>query len=138
MRYLYLMCAVLFFSCSRKQPFAETKDKDLLIQVIGSKGLPDSAGLEYKVRIFQELKKEATDDKKLREKMMYQVDSVFYRMEGLEKQYAEGVTPIANGIKNCFEYLVVFPGTKPAGTHQDILIYQDKYINNKTYQLILK
>lgn len=131
--YIYLISVCVFFSCSGKSPFTEIKDEDLCIQV---SDLPssDTASLEYKVRIIPV--KESASDQQIKQKMSFNVDSCFYRYEGTAKQYPDGVIPIANGLKNCYEYVVIFSknGNTSANT---TLTYQDRFISGKSYQLSL-
>lgn len=130
------MASVL--SCSKKPPFAEIKDKDLIVQA-SVKVLTDqdTIGPEYKIRIFPVFKG-SNDEKKVREKLQYNVDSCFYMMKNAGKLYPDAVIPVANGIKDCYEYLVIFPKTAYTEPEISKLIYKDKYINSKTYQLTLK
>lgn len=138
MRYLQILTVVLFFiSCSKPASVAEIKDKDLLIRATFKAGGSADSDQEYKVRIFPELKYGEPVDKKVNEQMAYQIDSCFYKIRGKEKQFPDAVIPVANGIKNCFEYLVVFSG-KADHKAQNELHYESKYINATTYKLIFK
>ncbi|TKC55289.1 hypothetical protein FBD94_25205 [Pedobacter hiemivivus] len=131
------MIVIFFISCSKGISITEIKDKDLLIQASCKESSSDGHDQEYKVRIFPELKSGETIDRKITEQMSYNMDSCFYKMKGKEKQFPETVIPIANGIKNCFEYLIVF-SDDAAAQETNKLQYESKYINNTTYQLIFK
>jgi hypothetical protein len=136
MRCLQVLALVIFFiSCSKSVTEVEIKDKDLLIQATCKEG--SSSDQEYKVRIFPELKYGESVDKKINEQMAYQIDSCFYKLRGIEKEFPEAVIPVSNGIKNCFEYLIVFSGKKDDQEPNELL-YESKYINATTYKLIFK
>ncbi|WP_316815868.1 hypothetical protein [Pedobacter nyackensis] len=138
MRYLQILAVAIFFiSCSKSVAVVEIKDKDLLIQATCQEGSSAEPDLEYKVRIYPELKYGESVDKKVNEQMAYQIDSCFYKIRGVEKEFPETVIPIPNGIKNCFEYLIVFPG-KANDKEPNELLYDSKYINATTYKLIFK
>jgi hypothetical protein len=138
MRYLHVLTAALFFiSCSKPVSVVEIKDKDLLIQATCKAGTSGEPGQEYSVRIFPELRYGEPVDKKVNEQMAYRIDSCFYKLRDKEKQFPEAVIPIPNGVKNCFEYLVVFSG-KADQNEPNELLYDSKYINATTYKLIFK
>lgn len=138
MRYLQILMVVFFFiSCSKGISIAEIKDKDLLIQASCKNNSSAGQGREYKVRIFPELKNGETIDRKINEQMSYNMDSCFYKMKDKEKQFPETVIPIANGVKNCFEYLIVF-AENTAVEEINKLQFESKYINHTSYQLIFK
>ena len=138
MRYLQiLMASVFFLSCAKNVAVVEIKDKDLLIRATYQQGSSAAPDQEYKVRVFPELKYGEKVDQKVNEQMAYQIDSCFYRIRGKEKEFPDAVIPVSNGIKNCFEYLVVFSGTTSAQAPNELL-YAPKYMNATTYKLIFK
>jgi len=127
---------VMLISCSRKNPSAEIKDQELLIQAMYQKA--KNEGLEYQVRIFSLTENGKMDKKQLVEKMSYGIDSCFYIISTGIKKYPEAVIPVNSGIKNCFEYLLVFPEELNQVSEVQVLSYQDRFISGKTYQLSFK
>ncbi|TCC87292.1 hypothetical protein EZ428_21560 [Pedobacter frigiditerrae] len=133
MRKYILIVAIFLMSCNRKESKDQLVDKDLVINAL--KASVENGALTYKVRIFHHFKGTALEGQKMNEKMAYRMDSSFYKVSEMGKQYADELIPIANGLNNCFEYMVVFYNSN-AGENN--LTYKDKYITGKTYQLSLK
>jgi len=134
MRRILLLIPLFFLmSCAKKKTMYAANYQELQLQVMGK---PTAEGsFEYNVRIFHAFKGSDAQQLKLNEKMSYRMDSAFFFNNGIEKKYADEIIPVANGIKNCFEYVVIF---NEASKKQDSLIYKDKYITGETYQLSAK
>jgi hypothetical protein len=127
------MLLLLLTACISRVSSVELKDKDLIIQArkISKDG-------DVKVRIFPNFKDvSAGASKKIRLAMQYQADSSFYLYKGGIKQYAVNVIPVTNGIKDSYEYLLIFNSEQEKSNLKDTLVYQDKYINGKSYILSL-
>jgi len=93
----------------------------------------DTSSLNYSVRIYPG--KQWLTDKKDEQsvEMNYQMDSCIYIRNGGKTFNAAMIQPIANGLTNCFEYLVSFdlePGMKGP---RPAMVYQDKFISKKQY-----
>ncbi|WP_139112905.1 hypothetical protein [Mucilaginibacter sp. PPCGB 2223] len=67
--------------------------------------------------------------------LYYKMDSCFYIAEGLKKNYAVMVQPVANGVSGTYEYLLEFENGNAPQADTINLIYNDKYINQKSYSL---
>lgn len=128
-----LFILVVFLVACTKVKFAQVKESDLSVQVNATKKTDNK---EYQIRIFYEFKGNEAKNKWFIQQMQYRMDSCFYLLNGDTKEYPESVVPVANGIKNCFEYVATFGYGSNAS--QDELYYTAKYINDKTYQLSLK
>jgi hypothetical protein len=89
------------------------------------------------IRIFDQRQPEDNQRQQLRAKMNFLSETNFYMIIGGKKIPFEGIIPIANGVKDCFEYMVILPGQEKTA-HPDVIIYQDQYITGKSYQLSLK
>jgi hypothetical protein len=129
----YLTLLLCFFGCKPKGKFTTIKDEQLMVQAIS---VPGDSGLTYKVRIYPQ--KQWQDQKpKLTQKMQYDADSCFYLTKGNLRYYATDISPIANGMKNNFEYLVSFAALPKNETDSVMLIYHDKHLTQKDYKLLL-
>lgn len=124
-----LMCVMVVFiiSCSGKKEVKQEEE----IKVYALK--MDS--LTYNVKIQLSKATVANMDRKTIENMMYRADSCIYLKVNDKRVYPIYTENIANGSKSTFEYMVEFE--KGVEKNKN-LIYQDRYINNKTYPLNLK
>ncbi|QNR87024.1 hypothetical protein H9N25_11880 [Pedobacter riviphilus] len=135
--YFIVLFMLALSACKRKTTSVKQQDKDLMIQVKQEDAVDDSTKIAYQVRIFNQMKLSDQGAKKIIEVMAYGQDSSFYKLKGLEKIYPVGVVPVANGIKNCFEYVVLFDKVEIAET-VGTFVFSAKNINGKTYQLRVK
>jgi len=115
----------------------EVKDKDLAIQVIKIENQQnDRQDLSYAVRLTPDKHILLPGDNKMTTALWYHMDSCFYLSQGKKKIYPAIIQPIANGIGGTFEYYVAFDESikenKPLR-----LVYQDKYLNKKKYEIII-
>lgn len=130
---MFLMLLTLMVSCKQAQKTL-LKDADLSIQCIRKADADDTEQLNFMVRIFPEQDKFAKN-KDLGVDMQLHMDSCFYTLQNGAKNYPLQVIPVANGVKNCFEYLLVFNNPTGGTEKYRTLTYHDKFINKKTYQL---
>ena len=121
---------LLIMSCKSKPLLANVSDENICIQVM-KLDQPDGIA-RFNVRIYPK-KELLAADAGIAQKMMYGNDSCFYLLQHSRKVYPISTECIANGVANTFEYLVIFEGIQ---TRE--LFYQDKYINQKNYQFVLK
>jgi hypothetical protein len=117
--------------------YAQTSDKAITVQAAK---LPyeahDSLALNFKVRIL--LKDDESGKQAQAENQLYRMDSCFYIQSGASKYYPVITQAIATGAGKHYEYLVSFEAY-PMVTRKTLnLVYQDKYINKKSYVLLLK
>lgn len=135
MRKIYAMIILAGFSACRsnKEDARTVGDKQLTIQV---QKVPaeDDRDRSVRVRIFPEREAFSGLDRAGRENLLYRMDSCFYLETGMKKIYPSAVLPVANGISLGFEYLVSFDGLVAPKGHIR-LIYQDRYLNKKKYEL---
>jgi hypothetical protein len=66
--------------------------------------------------------------------MWFKMDSCFWITENGENFYPEIIEPVANGLKNSFEYVVHFNRSFDNNAN---LFFKDTFINNKTYRVAL-
>jgi hypothetical protein len=131
--YAIIALAVLSACGSNKGDQRMIGDKQLTIQV-QKVSADDGRRRTMQVRIFP--KREALSGLNTagRENLLYRMDSCFYLETGTQKVYPSAVLPVANGMSAAFEYLVSFDGAiAPKGNIR--LIYQDRYLNKKKYEL---
>jgi len=129
---LTLFLLLLLLACNPSKDFS-LKDQDLLIQGIKKVDAQDPSTINFMVRIFPD-KNKTEQAKDFNAKMQLNMDSCFYTFRGEQRIYADQIIPVSSGVKGCFEYLVAFDGLEDE-THLSTLVYQDKYINQKIYQL---
>lgn len=128
------MAVLLFMGCSKNRGGQNGDDQiTLQVQQVKEKNAED---LAFRIRVFAHLPADFKDRKQLNEKMEYGIDSCFFRLNRGKQELPSGVIPVANGIKDCFEYVLLFSGSVADKNEQ--LVYRDKYISGKTYQVILK
>ena len=133
--YPMALAILLLIGCNNKYRSASASDDLLNIQAM--KVVEKDSDLVYQVRVFP--RKEILDaDKTIARKMMYQADSSFYLIHKKLRVYPVSVEYIANGVANSFEYMVRFDQANLPKEQALPLVYQDKYINQKNYQLLLK
>jgi hypothetical protein len=138
MRYITIgIILISLFACRSKRPSAQKGDKELTIQATKIEADQES-GEEYRVRIFTGNKMDNAAGKKVNESMQMGADSLFFRISNGLKEYPQAVIPVAASIKHSYEYILIFSGTHAENQDNEKLIYQDKYINGKTYELSLK
>ena len=137
MRYIIMgILLISLLACRSKRPSAQKGDKELTIQATKVKA--DNSGEEYRVRIFSIDKMDNAIVKKINEGMRMDTDSLFSRISNGLKEYPQIVIPVAASIKNCYEYILIFNEAPAYNQDSQVLIYQDKYINGKTYEMTLK
>ncbi|MCZ4222505.1 hypothetical protein [Pedobacter rhodius] len=130
---VFLILLLTVCSCKRAQKTL-LKDADLTIQCIRKVDADVPEQLNFMVRLFPE-KDKLADKKDLGVDMQLHMDSCFYTIQDGAKNYPLQVIPVANGVKNCFEYLLVFDNPAGGTEKYRTLTYHDKFINKKTYQL---
>jgi len=138
-RLIIVVSVIMLVSCNRNATLThEVKDKDMTFQVSEIKDkAPGDESLTYKARLIpsRELAEGETLEKK--RLLSYKMDSCFYINEGHNKNYAAMVQAVANGVSGTYEYLLVFDLDKNARKDSVDLVYQDRYINHKLYELKL-
>jgi hypothetical protein len=131
--YAIIALAVLSACGSNKGDQRMIGDKQLTIQVQKLEA-DDNKSRSIQVRLFPDKAALAELSAVRRQNLWYQMDSCFYLETGTKKIYPSSVSPIANGLSASLEYLVNFNETVPPNV--DVrLIYQDRYLNNKKYEL---
>ncbi|MBC6110691.1 hypothetical protein ACFOG5_17120 [Pedobacter fastidiosus] len=133
---IYIALFVPMFLACNRNPQHQFGDRKLSIQVREARAENPAVETAFQVRVFNLSKTEGNRGKKLSEKMEYGNDSSFYRIRSGQKRYASGVMPVSTGIRDCYEYLVFFPAE--SGEDNSSLVYRDRYISGRTYQLSLR
>lgn len=125
-----------FYSCKHGGRLVEAGDKDMSVQLIrlDNNGGNDG-GLSYKVRLIPDKKLLQGKGREERNKLLFKMDSCFYLVNGVQKIYASMVQPVANGVGDTYEYLLVFD--EKLNPDSLTMVYQDKYISQKSYTLKL-
>jgi len=136
---------VLFcFSCRNRtekwldslSSFERAGDEQLTVEALKPAGR-DTTAVLYNVRIYPSKTWLDHKNEQATVRFNYAMDSCFYLSAGGLTYKANVVQPVANGLTNCFEYLVSFDLDPAMETGKASLIYQDKYINNQRYTLAL-
>jgi hypothetical protein len=132
MKYIFLLVmSCVLLSCSSKLG-GEISNEDFVIQV-QPRTVTEVGTTEYKVRVFPKL----IASQELSTKLQYQADSCFYLNNDGKRTYPDEVIPVATGVKNCFEFVLLFAGDTSSRANE-IFIFNDKYLTGKIYQLSLK
>lgn len=124
-------------SCHKKNSILEIGDKDIIIKAQQIKNQGQESGvINYAIRLTPNKRFTNPENKQLTTEFWYQMDSCFYLIQNKKKIYPAIIQPIANAVEGTFEYYVVFDKGDTEGTSMK-LVYQDKYLNKKQYELIV-
>jgi len=134
--FLGLVLTSTLGSCGYRSPFLEIKDQDMTIQAMQLKDQNGETDLSYKVRLTLNDKNINSQSSTKNNDLLYRMDSCFYATENGKKTYPIMVQYVANGVKNSYEYLVQFERNKQS-TDSITIVYDDHYLNKKTYTLRL-
>jgi len=133
-----LSCLAVFASCKHAKPLMEARDADLTVQIMAiDDSSKDEQAVSYRARLIPDKKLMEGKTREEKNSLYYQMDSCFYFTVAGVKTYAALVQPIANGVSGSYEYLLQFEKPKLINTDTLSLVYQDKYINKKTYDVRL-
>jgi len=131
-----MMVMVLLISCKPKPQLMQAGDQELTIKLMKLKDKADPGNtLSYQARLIPGKKKNETGTNETKQDLLYRMDSTFYIIEHHKKIYASLVQPVANGLKDSYEYLLQFESDSMLDDQQIEMIYQDKYISKRTYRL---
>ena len=135
---LILYGLILSGCSSAKRPYGEMKDKNLTLQAIWLENKPEDTNLyTLRVRITPDklLLLQKTGEEK--NSLIYGMDSCFYLQRAASRLLAAQVVSVTGGVSGTYDYLVSFKKeyTDKAGNWS--LIYQDRLLSKKTYQLQL-
>lgn len=135
-KFLFGTCLILEMACKSGDSFIEVKDEKLTIQLTKLQNEEDVTESSYRLRILPD-RSLYNDVEAFRHLMWYSLDSTVY-IEGKNgKTYPDMIQPVSNGIKDSFEYLLVFNDEKNSANAISRLIYDDKYFTKKAYILDL-
>lgn len=104
---VFIWIIVIIVSCSSGKGFWELSDGDMRLQLMDmDSGVEGEETQSFRFRIYPG--KTITDrmDAEARSAMWYKMDSCVYLLKGTNKIYPVAIEPVANGVKNTFEYLV--------------------------------
>jgi len=119
-------------SACKDRDFKEINNGDVHIQVTRLKGAIQNEGSGFKFRLLPSRNFTATH-RLSTENLWYHMDSCFYTEKDGVKTYVAMVQPIANGVKDNFEYLLQFDPAVTATRDSVRLVYYDKYITRQHY-----
>jgi hypothetical protein len=127
-------------SCTveRKPAFSEIAGENYTIQVTSLPMHDDDSGTSgYKVRVLPGRKLLDDQGKQLQEGLWYQTDSCFYITQGSASIKPELIQPIATGVANCYEFMLVFDGVSVSGDNEVTLVFNDQNITREKYLIKL-
>jgi hypothetical protein len=136
---MILIVAGMLLSCKHKnKTFGELSNSGLTVQIMQLKNAGNDSGRwSYDVRLIPDKQLSEDITSQVKTAMYYRMDSCFYISNGSNKLYASMVQRIPNGIAGNYEYLLDFEMGERQNQDSVEMVYQDKYINHKTYQLKL-
>lgn len=140
MRISAIILLTIMASCTaeRKPAFSEIAGENYTIQVMSLPMHDDDSGTSgYKVRVFPRRKLLDDQAKELQESLWYQTDSCFYITQGSSSIKPELIQPIATGVANCYEFMLVFDGVSSFGDHELTLVFDDRHVTKEKYQIKL-
>jgi len=119
-----------------KDVIKQIKVQGLTLMVMKTPGGPEDADeMTYSARLIPD--KGLIENKNaVVTAMQYKMDSCFYLQQGKERIYASLTQPIANGVKDSFEYLLSFERQGIKNNKWDF-VYLDKYLNHKIYKIAI-
>ncbi|MEO3404975.1 hypothetical protein AAFN85_13800 [Mucilaginibacter sp. CAU 1740] len=122
--------AAVFTACnSGRNTYREIQKNGLRVQ-LGR--FADHHGEAYRIRLIPENRGAGIVTKTSGIDPLKNMDSCFYMLNGKQKIYPVAVQFIASGSETSFEYVAVFNDS--VSVSQNTMIYEDKYINRKTYR----
>lgn len=133
-RQLSLLAGLLslqLYAC-KDRDFKEISNGDVRIQLTRLKGANQNDGSGFKFRLLPSRSFAAAHQLRT-ENFWYHMDSCFYTEKDGVKTYVAMVQPIANGVKDNFEYLLQFDPEMAAASDSVRLVYYDKYITRQHY-----
>ncbi|MDO3628865.1 hypothetical protein [Mucilaginibacter sp. BT774] len=118
--------------------YQSVKGKSLTLEIMKIKPVKeDTTAITYKIRLYpgKEWMENYTGHQKTG--LFYSMDSCFVLRTATASYSPDMVQPVNNGIAGCYEYLLSFGIVKAMKHRQLQLVYTDKYIDGKPYQIIL-
>lgn len=133
----FIWILVIIVSCSSGKGFWELSDGDMRLQLMDMDSGPEGVETQsFRFRIYPGKAISDRMDAEARSAMWYKMDSSVYLLTGAGKIYPIAIEPVSNGVKNSFEYLILFENTV-AKVKDLSLVYQDNYLTRKSYSFIL-
>jgi hypothetical protein len=135
--FLALLCTLSCHTPTQKwldgmTEFGESKSPGVLIRAIKIKPESgDSTELTYKIRVYPSNAENAKSA--LTEHFYYHADSLFYFRCGKAVVTPRSVQPIANGLTDCFEYLVSVEITSAIKLHKLSLVFHDQMVDDRDH-----
>jgi hypothetical protein len=134
MRLLSILIFITACNLTKKPAFREITDDNYTIQVMPlQKNENGSTG--YKVRISPKERVLDEAGKQLQDILWYKTDSCFYMTKDNADIQPELVQPVASGIANCYEYMVLFNDEIPSLSNGAYLefVFNDRHITREKY-----
>ncbi|WP_439697093.1 hypothetical protein ACFGVS_01025 [Mucilaginibacter sp. AW1-7] len=146
-RNLLFLIIVTFTACKTPterwlagmEDFREVRSATLSLQALRMKeSARDTAELNYKVRIYPSRAWLGANSRNGRAAdFYYHMDSAFTVKYGNQTMQPQLVQPVANGLSTCFEYLVTIAVTPGLKMKTLSILYRDRFIDGKTYEMNL-
>lgn len=141
MRLPVIVLITIIASCTvdKKLGVSEIAGENYTIQVmpLPMHGDDDGRTSGYKVRILPTQKISDEYGKQLQEKLWYQTDSCFYITERSTPIKPALVQPVATGVVNCYEFMLVFEGLSASANDERTLVFNDPNITREKYAIKL-
>jgi hypothetical protein len=121
------------------EEFKEIKSGTLSLQALRMKSAAnDTTELNYKVRIYPSRSWLANNRSAASTRdFYYRMDSAFTLKYGSQTMRPQLVQPVANGLSNCFEYLISIEITPEIKMKHISILYRDKFIDGRQYTMDL-
>jgi hypothetical protein len=117
-------------------PFSKQGDTTETVELLKLKAA-DTSSLNYSVRIYPSKQWLVEKKDKRSIEMNYEMDSCFYIRNSGKTFRPVMIQPIANGLADCFEYMVSFDLEPSMEGPKPVLFYRDKFITKNLYSFQL-
>ena len=118
--------------------YQSVKGKSLTMEIMKIKpAKEDTTSLTYKVRLYPDKEWLENNSGKQKNGLFYGMDSCFILRTPIASYSPDMIQPVNNGIAGCYEYLLSFSIVKAMKYSQLQLVYADRYIDGKPYQIVL-
>ena len=134
-----IIASVVSCTPGKRPGIGEVKDENYRIQV-SLMEIPkrNDSSCRYKIRIWPGQKVLEEGGINIRETLWYRTDSCFSVVHDDLIIEPALVQPIANGLGNCYEYMLVFDGLPVLRDNENIaVVFHDRHITKQKYLIEL-
>jgi len=139
MKLLAIILVTIITACTTGKNYglSQIEGENYTVHVMKLQGANNGTS-GYKVRVLPTQKILDEQGKQLQEALWYQIDSCFYITKDDAIIKPDLVQPIANGVVNCYEYMLVFNDV-PAlvGNGEMTFVFNDRHITREKYLIRL-